>query len=339
MKDFFAGLRLMLAHSDLERMGLGTIMHQFIREEVLPKIRKDFEAARTDNEQDRLGNLIEEYEKYSDPRTPESKIYSNTAASIVRQLALRSRMDYAEMEDLMQQLAVDFYVSLPSQAVHRKQQHDPHYQAPAKAPGGNTLADYIRTTDYMGGPLNLNKMWMTNVQNRTQWRIREIQRRHRERTYDKKENEDGDGEELDPIAQVESPSHIDESQIREAIRDLVNYIHSKVRNPLLVDMFNLWFELAQEKGANKVDMKNDVYVQLREHGHAESDSMMNSKWFDLRRIIVSFFEKELGDEYVPRIKKVLHLSVAESLTHKMYRRRLAAWMLGGIFRGIVFAKE
>jgi hypothetical protein len=284
---------------------------------LIPRVQKKLDDARTDNEKDRYIALIEEYEKYSNPRTPESQIYNKTAANIVRQLAQRSRIDDDAMEDLMQDMAVDFFKPLRA--------------------GGNDLTENISRFDEDGGPLALNKYWMSIVDFRTKYHIRQNQRHFREKTIQRRENDEG--VELDPMAQVEAPSHIDESQIREAIRDLVNYIHSKVRNPLLVDMFNLWFELAQEKGANKVDMKNDVYVQLREHGHAESDSMMNSKWFDLRRIIVSFFEKELGDEYVPRIKKVLHLSVAESLTHKMYRRRLAAWMLGGIFRGIVFAKE
>lgn len=327
MRDFFASLRRMLAYVDLERMNLGAVAQQFITDEILPRLEKKLAVARTDNDKARIGALIEEYGKYANPRNPEGKIYSKTAANIVRTLAQRAKLGEDETEDLMQKLALDFFQPLRA--------------------GGNDLRDVLTKFDEMGGPLALNRLWMHVVDLRTRYHIREVIRLYKEKTYDLRENEEG--EELDPISQVPAPSRVDEGYIQQVMKDLSEYIHSKVKNPKIVEIFDRWFELAQEKGADKVDMKHDVFMPMTEEGRLSiirkgvptntTYSTFNEQWIGVKRLIVQFFEKELGGEVVPKIKRVLHLSSAEILAYEEFRRRLAVWMLGGTLRGTIEAKE
>ena len=79
MRYFLANLRMMLAYVDLERMNIGVIAQQFIRNDVLPDLRSQLEMARTDEDEQRLTDLIAEYEKYADPKSQEGKIYTKTA--------------------------------------------------------------------------------------------------------------------------------------------------------------------------------------------------------------------------------------------------------------------
>ena len=314
--DFLASLRLMLATTDLERMNLGVLAQQFITDEAIPRLQKKLDHATTDNDKDRLASLIAEYEKYADPRTQESRLFSKTAANIVRQLATRSRLGEDEMENLMQDVAVDFFRPLKE--------------------GGNDLRSNLSKFKEEGGPVALNKYWASIIDMRMRWRIRINKKNYQEQTLERKENDEG--QELDPMSQIEAPSHVDERQIASVIRDLPKYIHSKVKNPKFAAMFDIWFDLAQKKGANMVDMKHDVYPVLRDQGYIGNDSSMSEQWIGTKQLIVDFFKNELGMNYVPVVKKLLHLSVAEGLTYKMYRRHLAAWMLGGILRGMVEAE-
>ena len=332
MRGFLAGLRRVLAYTDFNRLNIGSVVHQFIREDIIPRLQKKLEAAKTDNEKDMLERLIAEYEKYSDPRDPASTIYTKTAANLVRQLALRSGMGDEDMEDLTQQLALDFNTTLPQQAEWRKLERG---EEPSKSiPGGNTLADYMRGVDIMGGPLNVNKMWMRNVKFRTQWRIQELKSRHEERTRAPTGDE---GEERDSWSLVEAPSQIDESYVTQVIADLTDFIHRKFSSsPEKKDLFDVWFEAAQEKGFDKVDMKHDVYNTLKDKGYGGSlTGSMPLWWNEIKRAIVQFFEKETEGAVSNQIRKMLKVSSAEVVAYSVFRRRLAAWMLSGILRSTI----
>lgn len=333
MHRFLAGLRRVLAYTDFDRLNIGSVVHQFIREDIIPRLQKKLDAAKTDNEKDMLERLIAEYEKYSDPRDPASTIYTKTAANIVRALARRSNMGDEDMEDLTQQLALDFNTTLHQQSEWRRQQRG---EEPSKSiPGGNTLADYMRGVDIMGGPLEVNSMWMRNVQFRTQWRIKELKRRHEERTLDPLEGDEG--EERDSWSQVQAPSQVDESYVMQVIEDLKDFIHRKfVSSPEKKDLFDLWFESAQEKGFDKVDMKHDVYTALKDKGYGGSlTSSMPLWWNEVKRAIVQFFDRELEGTVSNQMRKMLKISSAEVVAYEVFRRRLAAWMLGGILRGTI----
>jgi hypothetical protein len=324
--DFFASLRLMLAYSDLERLNLGVVAHEFIRNEAIPKVQKMLESSRMDNEIERYTALLEAYETYSDPKTTESRIYSKTAANIVRQLAQRSRIDDNEMEDLMQNMAVAFF-----------------------KPGeksGTDLRRAFNSFDIKGGPLALNKLWAHIVDLNTQYHIREAKRKNKEILLDRQENDEG--EELDPISQLRAPPEaVDEDMVEEVTRELPKYVYQKVKSEKARAMFDIWFDLAQ-KHVNMVEdnglvmntsvnMKREVFPALRDRGYEGNEGTMSDQWMALKHVIFGFF-RDLGSEYVPFAKSLLKVGAVDSLTRTMYHRRLSAWMLGGVFRGMLEAE-
>jgi hypothetical protein len=310
MRDFFAGLRRVLAYTDLERMHLGSMVHEFIRGEVIPRLRKSLAAAKTDTEKDLFMRLIEEYETYSNPSKTESKIYDKTAANIIRTLAQRSNMGDEAMEDLSMQIAQDFL----------EDRGDVNYLHTG-------LVRFFAKSETQG-PLELNKLWMSIVDMRTRWRIRIEKRHHQEKPFDYRQNDEG--EELDPVSQVPAPSEVDESYVRQVMKDLVSFMHRSMKRPEFRDMFDRWMEMAQEKGAAKVDMKHDVFPYLRDKGWDVTNPAMSSWWLEVKRYIVKFFEQELEGEVSDQVKKMLRISAVEVLTYETFRRRLAAWILAGI---------
>jgi hypothetical protein len=327
MRDFFASLRMMLAYVDLERMNLGTIAHQFIKAEIVPRLSHKLDAAVTDTEKARLAGLIAEYGKYADPRSPEGRVFSKKAADIVRTLAQRSRLGDEEMEDLMQDLALDFFKPLSE--------------------GGQDLRGTMMKFLHEGegeeqGPVKLLNYWARIVHWRTQYKMREYQRHYREKTIEMQESDEGKAR--DPMEQIPAQSPIDESHIQDVMRDLTKYIHGHVK-PKLAEMFDLWFEAAKDKGPTGVDLKKDVYVVMKDRNpgmypseHSYSTFIVEH-WPQVKRAILSFFQAELGASGVAGVKRMLRLGTAEALTVVMYRRRLAAWMLGGVLWGTIKAED
>lgn len=319
MRDFFAGLRLMLAYVDLERLNLGALVHQFIRDEVLPRLQKNLEKADTDTERDLISRLILEYEKYSDPLKPESKIYDKTAANIIRTLATRSHFTDEEMEDLSMEVVKDFLQP--------------------RSEGANYLhTGLVRlfSQTQTQGPLELNKLWMRIVNMRAAWRIRMKKRHHQEKIFDYRQNDEG--EEIDPISQIPAEPELDESYKKQIETDLIPYMHRKLKRPEHIAMFDRWFELVRIHG-NMVDKKHDIYPYLRDQGWDSPNATMSSWWETVRNTVLSFFEEELDGDMVQQVKRMLKISSVEILTYETYRRHLAAWMLSGIVRRKLEAGE
>ena len=326
MRSFFASLRSMLAYVDLEKMNLGSIVHDLIQDEFIPRLRKRLRTVKTDNDKERIQSLISEYEKYSDPKTQESKIFGKMAANNVRNLSQRARLSDEEMEDLTQNLAVDFFLSLEKQEVLRKKRQDEVVPKRQKGkPQGKNLKEVMLGFDEMGGPLALNNLWGHVTTLRTQYRIREVQRLYKEKVFEMEKGEEG--EERDPISQVPAPSMVDESYVRQVMSDMISSIHKKVKDPEMSGMFDLWLDVAQDKGANRVDMKNDVYKVLEDKGYDASPRTMERWWLELKRMIVDFFDKELEGDVSFQVRKLLHVSSAEVVAYVEFRRRFAAWML------------
>jgi len=267
-----------------------------------------------------LTGLLDEYQKYADPRSQEGKIYTKTASNIIRSKAQRSGMGDDEMEDLMQMLAMDFLKPLVE--------------------GGKDMMDNLRQSFHIeGGPLSLNKLWMSMVDKRVTWRIRETLRLHKEKTFDLKHNEEGD--ELDPVAQIPGNAEpFDESKVAPMLRDLGVYVKPKLHNPKFVDMFNRWLEFAMDKGAvNDIDMKNDVYQEMVKDGLTTTYQSFADQWrANVYPTIVRFFVDEM-DMDPAVVRRYVGSDIIEAVTQVEYRRQVAKWMIGGILRAQIEAGE
>jgi hypothetical protein len=315
MRDFFAGLRLVLAYTNLEKMNIGAIAHQFIRDTIIPSLQKRKEKAKTDTDIDRYDRLIEQYELYSNMRNPEAKVFDSVAANIIRHRAQQSSLNDEDTEDLMQTLALGFFQPLRVDGNDLRQ----------------TMEKYMK--DQEKGPLFLKNYWAHIVDLRTQYFIREWKRKHKETTFRREENDEGD--ELDPMVNIRAPSQIDEGYVRQVMKDLENYVHKNVRNSKYSELFDVWFDLAQKKGADKVRMDKDVYSVLRDRGFEGTEPTFNYHWMEVKRIIARFFQKELEGEGYNGIKKILRMSSVEFVAYTEYRRRLAAWVLEGVDRKLL----
>ena len=316
MNLFFAHLRMMLS-ADLERLNLGAVVHQFIREEILPRLQKKLAVATTDNDKARLGKLIEDYEKYSDPRTPESKIYSKLAAMVVKRRTAQSKMNDQDQEDLTQNLAVDFFQPLTG--------------------GHALLSDTLRRVREDEGPYALSKLWMSAVDKRTKYHIRQIQRHNQEKTV--LINEDDEGNESNPMDNLHSQDSVEERTVKEVMDALTEYMHKKLHNPKFVAMFDVWFD-AVKNGNHNIDMKKDVYQPLLDKGFPGTYSTMMEQWRNpIAPLVMNFMTKELGTGVTQQVKNILHLSSADAIAYSLFRQRMAAWVLGGVIRAMVDAEQ
>jgi len=316
MNLFFAGLRSMLS-MDLDRMDLGSVARQFIQDEIIPKLQKKLDMASTDNQKERLENLIVAYGKCVDPRSQESKEFNSLAVTVIKSVVRQfGQEDRDLMEDMSQQLAMDFFKPLPG--------------------GEDELRDTLRRLNEEEGPYALKKIWMSAIDKRVKYHLRQIQRKEQERTVQLNKDDEG-VEELNPLESVPGHANINEDDVEQVIGDLSEYMHRRLRNPKFVAMFDIWFDLVQEKGPS-VDMKRDVYPVLADKGFAGTYNAMMEQWKDnVAREAFNFLTKELGQKMAPQIKKILHLSSVDALAHVEFRRRMAAWVLGGVIRAMIEA--
>jgi hypothetical protein len=139
------------------------------------------------------------------------------------------------------------------------------------------------------------------------------------------------------MANIRAPSQIDEGYVRQVMKDLVSYVHKNARNSKYSELFDVWFDLAQKKGADKVNMKMDVYPVLRDRGFEGTEPTFNYHWMAVKQIIARFFQNELEGEGYGGIKKILRMSSVEFVAYAEYRKRLAAWMLSGAVRKLLEA--
>lgn len=308
MRDFFASVRYFLSYVELERMNIGTIVHRFINKEIIPELQRKRDSAKTETEASHIDALIEEYRVYGDPRKPESKIYDRTAANNVRMLAGRSGLNDSDMEDLMQQLALDFFQPVTG--------------------GTQVLMDVLRKFRIEEGPLKLNSLWVNTVSLRTQYHIREIKRKV-EQTL--RLNENDDGEEVNPIDNLVAPSEVDWNHAGEMMDDLYHYVAPKLSRDVFKKMFDMWYEVVKEKGAG-IELDRDLYKPLQSEWDIGRSTLFDMWKQKISPHIINFFRQELGDKFVPQIRRTLKLGSVDAITYCCYRQKMAMWVLGGMLR-------
>jgi hypothetical protein len=304
----------------LERMNVGIVMHEFIQKDIIPQLKKMMKKARTDNEIAKFEELITEYEKYSDGKSQESRTYSKTVAAIVKTLGGRYRQNEADMEELMQTLAEDFF-------------------EPLRDGGKNLMQKMESSFRIMEGPVALNRLWASVVQAHVTWRIRMRGLHNREQLMEPKVNDEG--QELNPMDNVPAEKDIDIGYVRDLMKDLTKYIHQKFKNPKFVEMFDLWWGAVQDKGMDRVNLDKDVFTPLRDKGYEGKPSAMSEQLIGIKREVFQFFKKELEGESQEAIRKILKLkaaSVTERVACIEFRKRIARWMLGGMMSDMIKAE-
>lgn len=301
--QFFASLRRMFAYQRAID-SMGSIVHQAIKEHFIPKLELAIKAATLNGdamEVERLEKMLDMYETYSDPNTPESKVFGQSAAKVVRGLSRTHRMDEEGVDEIAQMVSVRFYT-------------------------GNALSAFISKIDpTIKSPIDVNKIWMRYVDLWTRDQLRTLVI-HQKDVFKREEEMGEDG--IKPLDRLEAPKQVSESELRDYEKMMVDYVHKHAKDDVTRKMFDIWWEVAQEKGADRVRMDNDVFPVLMDEGFQVGRSTLNSRHLELKRLLNNFFKSELDYKMSDAARSRLHISSVEVLTEETFRRKFAAWVLG-----------
>lgn len=312
MRDFFANVRIMLA-IDLNNMNLGSIAQEFIKDVIIPRIKKKISSSRDEKEQVKLSSLLELYELYSNPRGREGRLYDKTAVNLVYQISNRWRIPNDDKEDLLQDIAVDFYQ--PRSAL------------------GKDLRGALARFNELDGPLKLNNLWAAVIDRRLQSTLRDMSRQYKEKTL--RREVDDEGNETSLFDRIHAPGSVDERHVKELMGGLEKYVISRLKRPQDKEMFLLWYDAVQD---HTVNMRREVYPKLNAD-YGTPLSTLAGWWRDTQKIIIQYFVKELGPGVEQRIKNVMRLGSAEVVTHVAYRQSIARWMLGGLLQAKILGHK
>jgi hypothetical protein len=302
MRDFFASLMEMLA-TDLDSMNLGIIVHDFITDEIVPNLQDRVLRETKEKDRKELKDLLALYFKYADSKSQEGKLYDDTAVRLIKQMGMVYKIPQEDQEDLMQDIAVDFY---------RK-----------GSKLGADLRDVLSIFNEMDGPIALNKYWGKILHNRVLSLYRDKILKHKERSV---------GLNFEHGQRQTAPMQIDERVIQGLIGGLQTYIRGKVSKPEIVDMVNLWFKAVQD---HDVNMSRDIYPKvMKKYGTPEST--LSLWWGKTKPLIVKYFTEALELKDERRVRELIHLGVVETVTQTEYRMKLSKWMLGSLLYAKVY---
>jgi len=74
------------------------------------------------------------------------------------------------------------------------------------------------------------------------------------------------------------------------------------------EMLRVYLNAVKRRGTRGVQMKRDVYPVLWEKGFRVKEAQMSKEWVDLKKLVVKFFEKELGKRVSDKGKRMLRVA-------------------------------
>lgn len=318
MTGFFEAFRRMFAADKVSR-SLGQIATGVINDVFIPELRKELAKARTDQEREEISKLISQYERAS-----ESSAYSDIAERVVEGAVGAYRLGPSEEDELAQVVALDFY-------------------QPLREGGKDLMTDLVKH-DVKRGPIEFGKYWGRILKYRLLMRLRDLGRRHPDMFKKKEDRDFNEGghsspfdkmksEGLNPAEEAEKMDEPSDEAYQDKIRkQMEGYMSSKTsRDPVLHDMYKLWQKVADEKGADYLfgqrKVKEELFAPLQSM-YEVSNSTLNEKVQELRRLFKKFFEDVLHMRLTDAQLRAMHLASHEVIAYEEYSRRIAAWVLG-----------
>jgi hypothetical protein len=317
MMRFFAALRTILALDKASR-GIAAIAAQVVKDELIPRLQEELKKARSDRDRARITALISDYEKYVSPGTPEYRDLENTAeAAVVSEVKLFGLSEDFE-DEATSMVVYDFFV-------------------PAREGGKDvrkSLAEFSvernqRAYDYT--------RWFSRVlKMRVHWRLRELIRKNPAEF--KKQEDMTEDESMNPLDRLSAPGLTPSQEVEEyelgnqevqmlqIKKQMGDYVKKHSRDDTMRALYDSWIQTIERRGP-ALNLKRDVYPALAQTYNI-SDSGLNERFMDIKRLIERFFREELGVRLTDALKKKLHIGTVEVLTFECFRRKFAAWMLG-----------
>lgn len=292
MRDFLSSLRAMFL-SSLSDWDLGIVAREHIRNVILPSLEK----LQGKMDEGKLVQLTSEYEAYLDKSFPRSKIFGTCLRTQLESTVRGMGLDSGDIDDFEQRILMRFY-------------------QPVSMAGKQILNQVLARFNPLHGVKSFEGLWYETTRRAIQYEVRNLMK---EPKYYPREEID-----LDEIAALQSINWKHSEQI---IKELPMYVKTRLRNPKKQEMFDLWFEAAQTKGANHVNMQLDVYEFLRDRGYTGNNSAMTEMWVhEVKPLIYKFF-KDVLDMSPLVVKRFVGSSIIEAVTYYEYRRRMAMWVL------------
>ena len=294
MFRIFAALRQMVA-AEAAYEALGAVAQDAIQKIIIPSLRRDMASARPEDAV-KYEALIQDFERASDGRSPESRQWADLARNIFLGFSVREHRPSGTVEEMAQDLAGEYYAN----------------------------SSYMRTFDRfdpVAGIVGLRRFWSTALANQAASRMREIRRQeHRHQ-----EMPDHDTTDMSIPAQP-----ADGMMVEQALDSLNKYIERTARDPLVVEIFNRWISAMTDKGSVTVehDISTPLINDYRNSGASISRSSIFSAYKTMVKLVIQFFEREMEMRVPDSIKRQLHASVEAVITYEVFRQRMAAWVLG-----------
>ena len=305
MFKIFAALRMIFALQRAHK-SLAAVAYDAINRLIIPELERKAASARSPQDAEKYQALIAEYKQYADERNPKSNVFEKYAEEVVEAVARQYNKSQRDAEEVAQDIASSFYES----------------------PGEMQTFSPARF-DVETGPIGLVKYFRRIVNNKAMYFFRQLAKRT--------PVDIGYGEEEDPFGRVPAPEETDERMFEKTLRDLKDFIMRKAggvskKGNVIVEVFQRWMNAAMEKGAGDADVETDVSrPMIRDYaaeGREISRSTVYAAWREVKRLMLQFFEQERDIVLPMSIKRSLRLSSEQVLIYEVFRRRLAAWVLG-----------
>lgn len=309
MRKFFAFFRRMFA-IDRAYEVLAAVIYDAINRIYIPELKDQAENTESLDGREAIEELIEEYKKYADPKTAEGRGLAEIAAKVVGATATKYRNSGVVAEDVIQQMAGDFF--------------DTEFKR-----GVSTFAKF-KAED---GPVKLKNYWSRVLSWHSEYQFREANRKLVQKNKRMKTDE---GEGLDPIDRI--PAAPEKIDIEERIIRMRKFVPKNIEHYMVpgrrytvevaIEIFNLWsegYDLDNDLDKGPEEVFSEWEKMRKQQGKSYGRSLFNEGLTTLKRVLKAWLIEEKRFE---RFGREAGKTTVERVAKAEFRIRFAKWMLG-----------
>lgn len=299
---FFAFFKQLFA-IDRAYLVLTEVLYNTIKDIYIPELNKQAERVKNVADRDVIYALIEEYKNYANPQTAQGRDLAEVTERTVGSTANKYRNSGIVMEDVVQQIAGDFYAN------PRMQQ---------------ALKDF----KVEGGPIKMRNYWASILNRHSEFQFREAERKLIKTIQ--RQTEEGVVID-DPYRNIPNkPTSIDVREFIERLVDAVpKYIayspKPKYQKEVAMEIFNIWskYLLRYENMDFGPQEVQDEWEKMKEK---KGEAISRSGWGEGFKILKDAIKEHIIEE--KRYQRAAGKTSAERVAKAEFRVRFAKWILG-----------
>lgn len=300
--QFFASLRNILAIRQ-GQISLADVVIDAIENKILPEIQDKYEEEDDIGKKEEIEEQIEMWEDYAN-ESREGKIWNKEGAKVVSHISQKYDIPDREAEDIANEIAAEFYAN-------------------------DRMRSIFDDFDIDTGPIGLLKLFKKTVANAARDILKKRQR-EQERDVSMQtptEGDEGDSGELGDFIEDAKEGDLERKEIEEVREDLARWMRKELKDDQKL-LFNMWFELSEDKDPGKIRWYNDIFPQWHEQT-GKGKTMLDRHKKEIYQKIIEYFKNELNFDVGHRTLENLHL--ASAVTKRFWRCKFAQWMLQPIY--------